>query len=145
MREEARRVLQDAGLRATAPRVAVLLHLWESARPVSHSEVVEHLGGGEWDQATLYRNLVKLVEAQLARVASQVGGVTRYAASRTQNEPHVHPHFACSDCGHVTCLPEARVHLPAEVGWHEALREAELQLVGRCPNCRKTEKKKRAP
>ncbi len=54
-----------AGLRSTAPRVAVLqLYYCASGRPLSHGEVLETLGHDDWDQTTLYRNLLKLEEAK---------------------------------------------------------------------------------
>lgn len=135
-REQLKRLVRDAGLRATAPRIAVLGLLAASDRPLSHSEVVEALGNDEWDQATLYRNLVKLAEVNLARVASQVGGVARYVALGEDDEPHLHPHFACTECNVVVCLHDAELVAPRDPGWREALRGAELQLVGQCPDCR---------
>lgn len=135
-RDEGRRRLREAGLRATAPRVAVLRLLVESPRPLSHAEVVEHIGTDEWDAATLYRNLIKLGEAGLARVASRVGGVVRFEALQQGAPPHIHPHFACRDCGDVTCLREAKITIPTEPKWREALLDADLQVVGRCPTCR---------
>lgn len=135
-REEGRRMLHDAGLRATAPRVAVLRLLGDAKRPLSHAEVVERIGTDDWDAATLYRNLIKLNEAGLARVASRVGGVTRFGA-HGENEPaHVHPHFACRDCGNVTCLHDASLSIPKDEAWREALLDADLQVVGQCPSCR---------
>jgi Fur family ferric uptake transcriptional regulator len=100
---------------------------------------VEHLGEDDWDRATLFRNLVKLVECNLARVASRVGGVTRYEAVTLGEHSHVHPHFACRDCRQVTCLHEAALRLPDDPIWRESLKRADLQLVGRCPSCRKGE------
>lgn len=128
-------MIHEAGLRATAPRVAVLRLLHASTRPLSHSEVVDALGATDWDPATLYRNLLKLVEASLARVASRVGGVARYEARAEGDGPHVHPHFTCRTCGTVTCLPEARLAGPIGREWHQPLAEAELQLLGECPAC----------
>ena len=143
-REASKRLLHDAGLRATAPRVAVLRLLNDSGRPLSHAEVVEAIGTDDWDGATLYRNLIKLDEVGLARVASRVGGITRFAA-QTQGAPaHLHPHFACRVCGDVRCLDDASLELPTEPKWREALSDAEVQLVGRCPDCRdKTAKRGR--
>ena len=135
-REEAKRRVHQAGLRATAPRVAVLRLLSSSDRPLSHSDVVHAIGSDEWDQATLYRNLVKLVDAQLARVASHVGGIARYESRGEDEGPHLHPHFSCSACGAVECLPEAKLTGPISQEWHASLVEAELQLVGQCPDCR---------
>ena len=136
-RQQTKQILRDAGLRATAPRVAVLRLLDAADRPLSHAEVVEELGTDDWDAATLYRNLIKLNEVGLARVASRVGGVTRFAAQEEDGPTHVHPHFACRDCGEVRCLDEARLSLPPSLTkWKQALDEAEVQLVGQCPDCR---------
>ena len=135
-REVSKRLLHDAGLRATAPRVAVLRTLSGAERPLSHAEVVAAIGTDDWDAATLYRNLIKLDEVGLARVASRVGGITRFAAQEQGAPPHLHPHFACRDCGEVRCLEDASLSLPPEPKWREALSDADVQLVGRCPKCR---------
>lgn len=143
-REEGRRRLHEAGLRATAPRVAVLRLLHSSNKPLSHAEVVKRIGTEEWDAATLYRNLIKLDEVGLARVASQVGGITRFEAQEHGAPPHIHPHFACRDCGDVTCLHDAKLTIPAKSQWRDALLDADLQVVGQCPSCRdKARKSKR--
>lgn len=142
-REEGKRLLHDAGLRATAPRVAVLRLLSDTDRPLSHAEVVERIGTDDWDAATLYRNLIKLDEAGLARVASRVGGVTRFEAQRSDEPAHVHPHFACRECGDVICLHDATLSIPKDEAWRDALLDADLQVVGRCPGCRSPGKKSR--
>lgn len=124
------------GLRITDPRVSVLRLLSGSGRPLSHTEVVERLGTGPWDQATLYRNLRKLLEAGLVRVTSHVGGVERYeAVDLTEHLEGIHPHFACRACGIVSCLPTAAMELPVAEEWRAALRGAEVQFVGVCPTC----------
>ncbi len=133
-RTEAKDLIHQAGLRATSPRVAVLRLLMASPKPLSHAEVIAAVGDDEWDQATLYRNLLKLVEANLARVASQMGGITRYEA-RADGDPHVHPHFSCQVCGRVECLPGAKLAGSVEVKWHRSLEASQLQLIGDCPEC----------
>lgn len=142
-REEGRRRLHDAGLRATAPRVAVLRLLSTAKRPLSHAEVVDRIGTDDWDAATLYRNLIKLDEAGLARVASRVGGVTRFEAHGEDEPAHVHPHFACRDCGDVICLHDTTLSIPKDEAWREALLDADLQVVGQCPSCRAPSGKKK--
>lgn len=129
-------MIRDAGLRATSPRVAVLQLLADTEKPLSHSEVVERLSGGDWDQATLFRNLVKLADAKLAKIVSRAGGVSRYTAVREHGDTHVHPHFSCHSCGAVDCLPGLSMRLPKDPAWQAAIREAELQVVGTCPSCR---------
>ncbi len=135
-KEELKKILREAGLRSTAPRVAVLQLLQKSERPLSHGEVLETLGNDDWDQATLYRNLLKLEEAKLIRVASRAGGVTRYESVQPGEETHHHPHFVCGDCGQVSCLPCDEVSLNVDEKWRTLLAESELQFVGTCTTCR---------
>ena len=134
-RDEAKQRIHEAGLRATAPRVAVLRLLAITDKPLSHTEVVEAIGSEDWDQATIYRNLLKLVEVDLARVASKVGGVARYEARGDDDSPHLHPHFSCRSCGSVECLPEAKLTGPVDRRWNRSLEASELQLIGECPDC----------
>lgn len=143
-KEEVRQWVRDAGLRATGPRVAVLQLLAGAKRPLSYTEVVAELGQDEWDQTSLYRNLVKLAESELVRVASRVGGIARYEFSSSSNEDHAHPHFSCSDCGVVNCLPTMELTDMVDSRWRASVREAELQVVGTCPSCRKSNKGSRS-
>lgn len=144
-REEIRHLIHSSGLRVTAPRVAVLELLSKTPHPLSHREVVDALGNADWDRATLFRNLQKLVEVQLAQVASRAGGITRYEL-RTEKEPHahIHPHFACKECGIVSCLHDAELSAPSDPRWLQAVLDADLQVVGRCPDCRQKPKQKSA-
>lgn len=143
-RDEAKQRLHEAGLRATAPRVAVLRLLAAADKPLSHSEVVAAIGSEDWDQATLYRNLLKLVDAELARIASKVEGVTRYEARGAGDGPHLHPHFSCRSCGSVECLPDAKLTGPVHRRWNRSLETSELQLIGDCPDCLSAKKPRRA-
>ena len=76
---EARKLLHESALRATAPRLAVLRVLAEAPGPLSHTEVLDRLGETAWDPSTIYRNLVKLREAGVAPVVSRAEGIDRYA------------------------------------------------------------------
>lgn len=124
--------LREVGLRVTPGRRALLELLDESVEPLSHGEAVERLGTRGGDPATCYRNLIKLVEVGLARVASTVGGTTRFES--TARVRHEHPHFHCGACGVTSCLPETKVEAP-QGRWQAAVKEAELTFVGRCPDC----------
>jgi Fur family ferric uptake transcriptional regulator len=135
-KDSARAALQLAGLRVTAPRVAVLRVLARSARPLSHTEVVDKLGKKDWDPATLYRNLVKLRDAGLAPVVSRADGVDRYAFASREGDGHRHPHFVCDDCGQVACLPSAlSASIVVEGPWATSVQQAMVQLRGECPDC----------
>lgn len=98
--------------------------------------MTEHLGTRDWDQATIYRNLVKLAEAGLARIAGRGAGLVRYEIVDGGEEvAHLHPHFVCNVCHTLACLPELIVPRYQPEGWVEAIASAELQFVGRCPPC----------
>ena len=135
-KDEARQLLRDSGLRATAPRLAVVGVLARSASPLSHSEVRERLGTTDWDPATIYRNLVKLRDAGIAPVVSRAEGIDRYALSTTEGDGHRHPHFYCQDCGRIACLPAALTESMALDGpWAASIQQAMVQLRGECPDC----------
>ena len=138
-REALRELIREAGLRVTAPRVAVLELLSNAGHPLSHREVVDSVGSVDWDRATLFRNLQKLVEVGLAEVTSRAGGIARYELKKEREATaHIHPHFACRDCGTVSCLPESSLSAPSDPRWRAAILDADFQVVGRCPDCRES-------
>ena len=135
-KDEARRKLRARGLRVTAPRVAVLGILADAKGPVSFTQVLDLLGDSGWDQATIYRNLVKLREAGLAPVVSRMDGIDRYTLAGDHEDGHRHPHFLCEDCGRVACLKEElTAALSTDGRWAESIRGAMVQLLGHCPDC----------
>ena len=135
-KQEIRTLLQNHKLRATAARIAVLRAIIHAKRPLSHSEMVQELKDTYGDQATIYRTLIKFVDVGLIRVASNVGGIARYEAiTEEQDSQHVHPHFVCTSCGIVSCLPKTTVISTVDEQWREILRAAELQFLGICPTC----------
>ena len=137
-KEQARHLIKAKGLRATAPRLAVLCILSTATHPLSYSEVIEKLGKTDWDPATIYRNLVKLKEAKLATVVSRAEGMSRYALARTEEgeTDHKHPHFLCDDCGKISCLPNSLVpQVITDSAWAKSISKAMIQLRGECPDC----------
>lgn len=135
-KDEARKLLHDSGLRATAPRLAVLRVLAQAQGPLSHTEVLERLGEMDWDPATIYRNLVKLRDAGVAPVVSRVEGIDRYALAGARGDGHRHPHFVCEDCGRVAYLPaELTASMSMDGPWAVSIQRAMVQLRGECPEC----------
>lgn len=136
---DAKELLRSASLRATAPRVTLVRLLSDSSRPLSYSEVVDQVGD-DFDPTTMYRNLVTLKNAGLARVVSKANGMARYELVTSESSSgHEHPHFACDDCGNVTCLPVETVAMVSVSGpWIGALKAATVQLQGSCPDCLET-------
>lgn len=136
LKDKMRSLLASRNLRITAPRLGVLRVLADADRPLSYSEVLERIGDMDWDPATVYRNLVKLRDAGLAPIASRVNGIDRYMLRSEQRDVHNHPHFACDDCGQLTCLPDAITDATVLDGpWAKAVKQASVQLRGQCPDC----------
>lgn len=137
-KERVRALIKESGLRATAPRMAVLLALDAATTPLSHSEMLVAMGETDFDPATIYRNLVKLTEVGLARVVSRAEGMSRYvlAHDEREHEHEEHPHFVCDDCGHVLCVPvDVKMIQSDDARWAASLRGATVQLHGACPDC----------
>jgi Fur family ferric uptake transcriptional regulator len=137
--DELARALRDAGLRRTAPRIAVLERLEQAVAPLSHAEVVDELGTSGFDRATLYRNLVDLVEAGMVTRTDVGDHVWRFELVRGDRSPHAaeHPHFLCVDCGDVSCLPGDAVTIAPARGVPRAVskHKVEVQIKGRCDAC----------
>lgn len=129
--------LRGAGLRVTAPRVAVLETLQqhphaEAARVIEHTRERAH---GVSVQG-VYDVLAALTGARLVRRIQPAHAVARYELDLGDN----HHHVVCRDCdvlvdvpcavGSAPCLDPT----PAEaVGF--AVDEAEVIYWGRCPAC----------
>lgn len=137
-REALRARIQRFGLRCTAARLAVLGELQRSPSPLSHAEIARALASLNLDRATVYRNLMELSESGLVSrldLGDHVWRFERKKASPGHKEGH--PHFVCTDCGEVSCLPDMSVKVVAASGAPKALgtRQVEVQVKGRCDDC----------
>ncbi len=129
-------MLRDANLRATTARVAVLRLLHGLDAPTSHPEVCAALAEDGWDRATLYRNLMDLTEVGLLRKTDLGDHLWRYElAGAEQSHVFEHPHFLCTVCGDVSCLPELRVEMPAAAPQSVQRGTVEIQFRGTCDAC----------
>ena len=131
-------MLRAVGLRSTAPRVAVLRHLIEANVPLSHGEIFDGLGKQGFERATLYRNLMDMAEKGLIGRTDLGDHVWRFEIKKhVAGHTIEHPHFVCTDCGTVSCLPDTSVRIargkasPKSVGG----RDVAVQLRGRCDDC----------
>lgn len=132
--EDIRGIIRGAGLRSTGPRVAVLGHLLDASTPLSHGEIADALAEDGFDRATIYRNLSDLTEVNLVMRADRGDHAWRFEVRR-QNPEHTgcHPHFVCTDCGLVSCLPDST--LPGVSPTLSIGQVSEVVLKGRCNAC----------
>jgi len=134
--DELRGAIRGSGLRATPSRVAVLGLLRGGATPLSHGDVADRLADQAWDRATIYRNLTDLAEAGLLRRTDLGDHVWRFEAVDAAHAASQHPHFVCTECGSVACLPELELTLRRGKARRAFRRDqVEVQVRGRCDAC----------
>jgi Fur family transcriptional regulator, ferric uptake regulator len=136
--DELRAAVRGKGLRATPSRLAVLELLRASDTPMSHGDVADRLASQTWDRATIYRNLTDLAEAGLVRRTDVGDHVWRFEAVSAEHERESHPHFVCTECGTVECMPE--IELAVRTTRHKPpravkQRRVEVQVRGLCDAC----------
>ena len=133
--DELRSAVRTSGLRATPSRLAVLELLRASDAPLSHGDVADRLASQPWDRATIYRNLTDLAEAGLVRRTDVGDHVWRFEAV-SQDHDGAHPHFVCTECGTVECLPEIELAIRrAKAPRAVKQRQVEVHVRGLCDAC----------
>lgn len=130
--------IREAGLRVTQPRLAVMQVLEKQRGPLSHADLINALDGQGFDRVTLYRNLNDLADAGIV-ARTEVGDHVWRFELRKAAEAHsgVHPHFTCTDCGSVSCLPGDAVQIIRTGRVPKSVREqtVEVSLRGVCDRC----------
>jgi Fur family ferric uptake transcriptional regulator len=110
--------------------------LRSAGSPVSHSDAVAKLSSQAWDPATIYRNQPDLSDAGLARRTDVGDHIWRFEAITGSHQASAHPHFVCTGCGTVACLPEFKYSIPPAKA-PRAIRQnqVEVQVRGLCDAC----------
>jgi Fur family transcriptional regulator, ferric uptake regulator len=135
--DELRARIRGAGLRSTVARMSVLETVERAGHPLSHGEVAAALVERGIDYATVYRNLTDLTEAGLLARVDLGDRTWRFRPSGPIAHRFDHPHFICSGCGAVVCLPTDVVALQPGRRSPTALRRqaVAIQLEGLCDEC----------
>jgi Fur family ferric uptake transcriptional regulator len=108
---ELRAAVRSKGLRATPSRLAVLELLRACDAPIDLSEV------------------------GLVRRTDVGDHVWRFEAMREDHDA-THPHFVCTECGTVECLPEIELAVRRRKAPRAVRqRQVEVQVRGRCDAC----------
>jgi Fur family ferric uptake transcriptional regulator len=129
------RMLRDAALRVTRPRVAVLAAVHDHPHADTESILcaVREVNGGVSHQA-VYDVLRTLTAADLVRRIQPAGSVARYESRVADN----HHHLVCRSCGviaDVDCAVGDTPCLTASDDGGFAIDEAEVVYWGLCPAC----------
>ncbi|MFJ3309499.1 Fur family transcriptional regulator [Streptomyces sp. NPDC086549] len=129
--------LRTVGMRVTAPRMAVLTAVSNSAGHLDADtlrERAQQITGHLSLQAT-YNVLRALTDVGLVRCTQIPGQPARYEAERHDN----HHHFVCRCCGgirDVECTVGAAPCMEPQLPEEYDIQEAAVTFWGLCPDCR---------
>jgi Fur family transcriptional regulator, stress-responsive regulator len=132
--------IRDAGLRVTAPRVAVLNEVTEGKHMTADRVALGVRDRiGTISTQAVYDVLGSLTRAGLVRRIEPAGSSARYETRVGDN----HHHVVCRSCGTITdvdcVVGEAPCLSPANAGGF-VVDEAEVTFWGLCPTCQTTAK-----
>jgi Fur family ferric uptake transcriptional regulator len=140
---EYERLLREASLRVTRPRVAVLSAVY--AHPHADTDsIIVHVREdiGEVSHQAIYDVLRALTNAGLLRRIQPAHSVARYESRVADN----HHHVVCRSCGAVAdvdCAVGGAPCLTASDDHGFQIDEAEVIYWGLCPDCRSNRKESR--
>jgi Fur family ferric uptake transcriptional regulator len=129
------RLLRDASLRVTRPRVAVLSAV--HANPHADTDAIVGVVRediGQVSTQAVYDVLRALTSAGLLRRIQPAGSVARYESRVGDN----HHHLVCRSCGtilDVDCAVGEAPCLTPSAAHGFAVDEAEVVYLGLCPDC----------
>jgi Fur family ferric uptake transcriptional regulator len=132
---DAERLLREASLRVTRPRVAVLTAVY--SHPHADTDVLAGVvrdGIGEVSTQAVYDVLRALTTAGLVRRIEPSGSAARYESRVADN----HHHVVCRSCGSVAdvdCAVGDTPCLTASDDHGYVIDEAEVVYWGYCPAC----------
>jgi Fur family transcriptional regulator, stress-responsive regulator len=129
------RILREAALRVTRPRIAVLTAVHDHPHADTDSIIdVARANLGDVSHQAVYDVLRALTAAGLVRRIQPMGSVARYE-SRTGDNHH---HVVCRSCGAIAdadCAVGTAPCLTASDDHGFEIGEAEVIYWGRCPEC----------
>ena len=131
---KAHKLLKSAGLRLTAPRLAVLSVLLKAAAPVTHEQITAKLAAGAPNKVTIYRVLESFIEAGIVHKAFLKERTWHFELANNCTEDQCHPHFTCRSCEATHCFTNAALPMTKSPRGFTVLHQR-VQLEGLCPKC----------
>jgi len=138
MKEDFKKILNDAGLKSTTPRLVVLKALSDLKHPMTAQEIHKKIGKNKIDLVTLYRTLASFEKSQLIRRVDLHKDTVYYEF----NNNH-HHHIICTDCGvledfELCDIDRLTKKIVSKASNFKSVREHSLELFGICNMCAKT-------
>src|SRR6266704_298005 len=138
MKHDCKTELNDAALRATPARIAVMKLLEETEKPVDIAVVKDHLEKEHiaTDPATVFRIMNMFTEKGLVKQISFNEGKFRYELASKPD----HHHLICNSCGKVEdfsdcAIPDLEKDIKKKKGF--AVAAHALEFYGLCVTCQK--------
>ena len=136
--DKARAVLEQADLKKTPGRVAILNCLLSEKAPLTHQEILEKLTDFQINEVSIYRTLETFDRAGIVHKIEGVDKVWRFAISGEEPlnaDKPCHPHFVCTNCGKVECLTELEIPKLKPSSRKYVINSREMVLKGSCDQC----------
>ncbi len=131
-------MMRNAGLKALPNRRRVLEIVGGSSSPLTAREIYQtFVRGRAINRVTLYRILDLLVERRLIERISAGDRSFRYGLAGNRFHPP-HPHFYCTQCGHMECLHPQSLAVDIEAlrkTYPSLINRVEIRLDGICKDC----------
>jgi|AntRauTorckE6833_2_1112554.scaffolds.fasta_scaffold44742_1 Fur family ferric uptake transcriptional regulator len=133
-KDELRELIKSSGLNDTRPRRDILHLLKNEHGPFSADEILQMIGPGSCDQATVFRTLKQFLSKGLVNSISLNEGFIRYEF----NDPkHHHHHIICRNCQKLETIDECLVKgLEKKLALKGYTKiDHSLEFFGLCPDC----------
>lgn len=132
-------LLHGTGFKATPSRIELLRVLTDAKQPFTVEEIISRLKQSTPDQATVYRALKELKEAQIIRQVDFQHGHAHYELSDKKD----HHHLICMECEEVEDFTGCAIKSISKLALQQSkefktITEHSLELFGICKSCSKT-------
>jgi len=131
-------LIRDKGLNITEIRRRLINLLIAPGTALTQKEIEEALETemGSVDRVTLYRNLRVLMEKHLIHQISIDANTVKYKLAGAHKKLD-HPHFHCSHCDKILCMPQISIKEDMLPGGY-IIESSNLIIEGICALCNKT-------
>ena len=134
--KKAEDILKKASLRKTAPRVAVLEVLINSAAAITQEHITERLSDSAPNKVTIYRVLECLMEKDIVHKAYMKDRTAFYELGHNCSNNQCHPHFTCTSCRKTICMKNVRLPMAKIPDPGFDITHQKVELRGTCPDCK---------
>lgn len=126
--------LKRIKLKVTKTRVQVLKILKESAKPLTHADIMDQLDSSHsWDKVTIYRTLGELEHKNIIKSFLNKERITFFEYFDLNQE---HGHLSCESCGRLECLDSSNFELQWKKTPNFQIQSIEIIVRGFCKDCR---------